>query len=124
MKAIISVIAFCFIAAGAVAQQGPSPRVKLDSVSALVISYLKARQADSVYSMTGKAFRDQLTREKFMEISSSQIFPLNDFSDVTFHSNSLGINKYRVEGTPPLQLLVSIDKDDKIETLLIQGFSE
>ena len=42
---------------------------------------------------------------------------------VSFVKTINGINKYKVEGSPELQLLISVDKENKIETLLIQPFN-
>lgn len=101
-------------------QQGPSR--KTDSIALKVISFLKAKQPDSVYLLTGKAFREKITAENFNSITNSKIFPLTDFKNVKYISSTQGINKYRVEGTPALQLLIGLDADDKIDTLLIQEF--
>jgi len=54
----------------------------------------------------------------------NQVFPLNDFKNVTFVKTVEGINKYKVDGSPELQLLIGLDKDNKLETFLIQAFSD
>lgn len=95
---------------------------KTDSIAQKVIHYFALKQPDSVYQLTGKAFREQITAENFTAITTSKIFPLTDFKLVKYISTANGINKYRVEGTPTLQLLVGLDTDDKISTLLVQEF--
>ena len=54
----------------------------------------------------------------------NQLFPLNDFKHAAFVKTTGGINKYKVAGSPELQLLVGLDAENKIETLLIQPFAE
>ena len=96
----------------------------LDSISAVVIHYMQAKQADSIYASAGQDFKNQLTEENFKSISEDHVFQLNDFQNVTFVSTTNGINKYKVAGTPDLQLLISLDKENKLATFLIQAFSE
>jgi hypothetical protein len=98
-------------------------QTKLDSISAIVIHYMQVKQADSIYALAGENFKTHLTQENFKSISEQQVFPLNDFQHVSFISTTNGINKYKVGGTPDLQLFIGLDKDDKLETLLIQPFS-
>jgi hypothetical protein len=104
------------------AASGQEPSKKTDSIARKVIGFLRAKQPDSVYMLTGKAFRDKITAENFSSITTTKIFPLTDFKTVKYISTTQNINKYRVEGTPALQLLVGLDADDKINTLLIQEF--
>ncbi|MEP6467162.1 MAG: hypothetical protein ABJB05_12710 [Parafilimonas sp.] len=95
----------------------------LDSISKIVIHYLQAKEDDSLYALAGETFKSQITHENFKSISETQIFPINDFQKVTYVSTSNGISKYKVAGTPDLQLLIGIDAESKLETLLIQPFS-
>lgn len=94
----------------------------LDSVAARVIHYLQQQQPDSIYRMTGKAFQEKITAENFNSISTTKIFPLNDFKNVTFEKFESGISKYQVEGEPRLQLLIGLDDEKKIQTLLVQQY--
>lgn len=48
---------------------------------------------------------------------------MNNFQNVTYISTTNGVNKYKVAGTPDLQLLIGLDEKNKLETLLIQPFS-
>ena len=89
-----------------------------------MIHYFQVKQADSIYALAGEKFKSQLTAESFKNISETQIFPLNNFQQVSYVSTTNGINKYKVAGSPDLQLLISIDKENKLETLLIQPFSD
>lgn len=94
----------------------------LDSISRLVIHYLQAKQPDSIYALAGETFRSHLKLEDFKAISQNQVFPMNDFQHTSFVGNENGINKYKVAGTPDLQLLIGLDAANKLETLLIKAF--
>lgn len=96
----------------------------LDSISKIVIHYLQDKQADSLYSLAGEHFKSQLTEENFTSIANGQVFPLNDFQKVTFISTDNGVNSYKVEGTPELKLLISLDEKNKLETFLIKPFTD
>lgn len=106
------------------AQNTTSAQRILDSVSQKAIYYLQQKQSDSIYAMAGENFRSHLSQEDFKQISMNQVFPLNDFKNVTFVKTVEGINKYKVDGSPELQLLIGLDKDNKLETFLIQAFSD
>jgi hypothetical protein len=94
----------------------------LDSISTVVIHYLQTKQTDSIYALAGERFKSELSAENFKSISEKQVFPLNDFQHVTYVGTTNGINKYKVAGTPDLQLLIGLDKENKLETFLIKAF--
>ncbi|HVZ96660.1 MAG TPA: hypothetical protein VG847_07280 [Chitinophagaceae bacterium] len=96
----------------------------LDSVSRKAIYYLQQKQTDSLYSIGGKRFKEQLSQEDFKNIMEGRVFPLNDFKNVAFVKTDHAINKYKVDGSPELQLLIGLDRDNKLETFLIQPFSD
>lgn len=118
----IAVLLLVLICLKATAQTSEASMKRVDSVAQKVIVYLQQKQPDSVYAMTGLSFRNKITLENFNAISTSQIFPMTDFKSVKFVSHLQGINKYRVNSTPPMQLLVGLDADKKVETLLIQPY--
>lgn len=96
----------------------------LDSMSKIVVHYLQAKQADSLYSLAGEHFKSQLTEENFKSIANDQVFPLNDFQKVTFITTENGVNRYKVAGKPELKLLISLDEKNKLETFLIKPFTD
>jgi hypothetical protein len=124
MKKFVFTIAIALIMHAGFSQTNNAYQTTLDSISAVVIHYMQAKQADSIYALAGQNFKNQLTQENFKSISEQKVFPLNDFQHVSFISTTNGINKYKVAGTPDLQLLISLDKENKLETLLIQPFSD
>jgi hypothetical protein len=124
MKKIALILVTIVITHTAFSQTNNTNQKTLDSISAVVIHYLQTKQTDSIYALAGERFRGQLSAENFKSISENQVFPLNDFQHVTFVSTTNGINKYKVTGSPDLQLLIGLDKENKLETFLIKAFSD
>jgi len=122
MKKIIFILTSVIIMHAGFSQTGNTNQTTLDSISNIVIRYLQAKQTDSIYALAGERFKSQLSAEDFKSISEKQVFPLNDFQHVTYSTTTNGINKYKVAGTPDLQLLIGLDKENKLETFLIQPF--
>ena len=118
-KYIVTIVAVMIMHAGF----GQTNTTVLDSVAAITIHYLQAKQADSIYALAGTDFKNTLTAEKFKAIAEGQVFPLNNFQKVTYINTTNGIKKYKVEGSPELQLLVGLDSENKLQTFLIQPFS-
>jgi hypothetical protein len=124
MKKITFILATIVITHTAFSQTDNTNQKTLDSISAVVIHYLQTKQTDSIYALAGERFKSLLSAENFKSISENQVFPLNDFQHVTFVSTTNGINKYKVAGSPDLQLLIGLDKENKLETFLIKAFSD
>ena len=124
MKTIVVNFALLMLVANIQAQTKTPRQLKTDSVSNKVIEYLGNHQSDSIYEMCGDNFKSHISKENFENISKNQLYPINDYKKVTFIKTINGINKYRIVGQPDLQLLVGLDADFKIETLLIQPFAE
>lgn len=123
MKKIAFTAITIFILHTGFTQTNNAYQTTLDSISKIVIHYLQTKQTDSIYALAGADFKNQLTAETFKSISENQIYPLNDFKNVTFVNTTNGINKYKVTGSPDLQLLISLDKENKLETFLVQPYS-
>jgi hypothetical protein len=124
MKKNVFILITVVIVHAGFSQTGNTNQTTLDSISNIVIHYLQAKQTDSIYALAGERFKSQLSAEDFKSVSEKQVFPLNDFQHVTYNSTTNGINKYKVAGTPALQLLIGLDKDNKLETFLVQPFSD
>ena len=123
MKKVAFTIIAVLIMQAAFSQTNSGNQTTLDSIAKVVIHYLQAKQADSIYALAGERFKSQLTAENFKSISEKQVFPLNDFQHVTYVSTANGVNTYKVAGTPDLQLLVGLDDKNKLETLLVKSDS-
>ncbi len=122
-KIMFAIIAILIINKG-FSQVTTANQNTLDSISKIAIHYLQAKEADSIYSLAGERFKSQLTAENFKSIANNQVFPLNDFQKVTFISTENGVNSYKVDGTPALKLLISLDEKNKLETFLIKPFTD
>jgi hypothetical protein len=124
MKKTGLTIAIVLMACAGFGQTNNNYQSTLDSISKIVIHYLQAKEADSIYALAGEQFKSKLSAADFKSVAENQVFPLNDFKNTTFISTSNGINKYKVAGTPDLQLFISLDKENKLATFLIQPFSD
>ena len=122
-KTVLTIVALLLLYTG-FSQTNNSNSSTLDSMAKIIIHYLQAKQPDSIYALGGENFRSHIKQEDFKTISETQVFPLNDFQHITYVGNENGINKYKVAGTPDLQLLIGLDAANKLETLLIKTFSD
>ncbi len=113
MKKGILVIVATFILYAGFSQPGSDYQAAHDSMSKVVIHYLQEKQPDSIYYLAGENFKSTLSQKEFKSVIEGQVFPLNNFQEVTFVSSANGINKYKVSGTPVLQLLIGLDKSAK-----------
>jgi CubicO group peptidase (beta-lactamase class C family) len=122
-KQLIIVI-FCLTSVIASAQS--VQQRKNDSVFTLVNKYFNERQADPIYELAGKLFKEQLSPETFKRIADQQLFPLGAIrqsSLISFQNNKLSTYKLDFDsGT--LQLLMTLDKDDKLELFLFQPYKQ
>ncbi len=123
MKKVILVFVTILMVYAGFSQTANSYQNTLDSVSKVVIHYLQAKQADSIYALAGENFKSHLSAENFKSVAENQVFKINDFANTSYINTTNGINKYKVSGTPELQLLIGLDKQNKLETFLIQPFT-
>lgn len=99
---------------------------KTDSVFALVKTFFNAKQADSIYNLTGTNFRHSVGSGQFRSLMEQQLFSLNDIkgsSVISFVNNKVSTYKL-VFQTATLQLLMSLDAGNKIELFLFQPYKE
>ncbi|SDE28119.1 CubicO group peptidase, beta-lactamase class C family [Mucilaginibacter pineti] len=99
---------------------------KTDSTFVLVKRYFNNRQADSLYEMGGKNFKNSLSKDGFRAVAEQQLFPLKEIkgsSFVSFVNNNVATYKLIFESVT-LQMLLSLDHDDKIEMFLFQPYKE
>jgi CubicO group peptidase (beta-lactamase class C family) len=99
---------------------------KTDSVFSLVKTYFNQKRADSLYALAGESFRKQLSEDAFRNIANQQLIPLGEMkgsSPISFVNNKLATYKV-IFSSVTLQVLLSLDKADKIDVLLFQPFKE
>ncbi|MBS1688730.1 MAG: beta-lactamase family protein [Bacteroidetes bacterium] len=88
-----------------------------------VRNFFNEQQADSVYNMTGEGFRTHVSRDVFVNIVETKLFPLGKIRDVEFLSYKAGISNYKV--TYPsivLEMIIGVDKEDRIEALAFKQY--
>ncbi|MGZ3812462.1 MAG: serine hydrolase domain-containing protein [Mucilaginibacter sp.] len=99
-------------------------QLRNDSVFVLVKKYFNAQQADSIYSLAGSNFRKNLSIETFRDVAARQLFPIGQIKEsslVSFVNNKMSTYKL-VFDSVTLQLLMTLDLDNKLELFLFQPY--
>ena len=99
---------------------------KVDSVFVQVKKYFNQKNADAIYNMAGDAFQKELTIDAFQTVATKNLFPLGEIREsslVSFVNNSVATYKLRFDSIT-LQLLMSLDKKDKLELFLFQQYTD
>lgn len=98
---------------------------KIGKVKDKVITFFNAKQADSIYSLAGVAFKKQLSDATFKNVAENQLFPLGKIKSVNFEKFTKGVSKYKVifENFTAAMYL-SLDTADKLEVLLFQPYKD
>lgn len=118
------IITLCLFSASVSAQS--LQQRKNDSVFTLVYKYFNERQAESIYELAGEGFKKQLSVETFKYVADQQLFPLGPIrqsSLISFQDNKL--STYKLDfNSGSLQLLLALDKNDKLDLLLFKPYKE
>lgn len=102
-----------------------NPQQKIDSVCVLLKQYFNTKEADKLYTLTGEAFKKQLSPEAFKQICENNLFTLGQMKEVSFEKITNGVSKYKtVFAAGNFDLLLSLDKNDKLETFLIRPYTD
>jgi len=99
---------------------------KVDSVFALVKKYFNQKNADAIYNMAGDEFQKELSINSFNEVAAKNLFPLGEIKEsllINFVNNSTATYKLKLSSVT-LQLLMNLDKRDKLQLFLFQPFTE
>ena len=113
------ILSLIFIASYGFAQSAHSN----DQAFIKVRKFFNDQQADSVYNITSENFRTHVSRDMFVNIAETKLFPLGKIQEVEFLSYKSGISKYKV--TYPsimLEMIIGVDKEDKIEALAFKQY--
>jgi CubicO group peptidase (beta-lactamase class C family) len=117
---LVSLIAASFASAQSRQQQ------KVDSVFVQVKKYFNLKNADAIYNMAGNDFQNELSIDAFNDVTAKQLFPLGEIREsslISFVNNSVATYKLKFDSMT-LQLLMSLDKRDKLELFLFQTYVE
>lgn len=123
LKQVMAAI-LCLLTLSASAQS--HQQLKNDSVFVMVKKYFNERQAESIYDLAGEQFKKQLSADAFKDIAMRQLFPagpIRESSLISFVNNKMSTYKL-VFDTGVLQLLMTLDKDDKLELFLFKPYKE
>src|SRR5665213_2334542 len=118
------IILLFFIMASASAQS--RQQQKVDSVFLQVKKYFNQKNADAIYNMAGNDFQKELSIDAFSDVASKQLFPLGEIKEsslISFVNNSVATYKLKFDSMT-LQLLMSLDKRDKLQLFLFQSYIE
>ncbi len=97
---------------------------KVDSVFEQVKKYFNQKNADAIYNMAGRAFQNELNIDAFSDVANKQLFPLGQIKEsslISFVNNSVATYKLKFESIT-LQLLMSLDKQNRLELFLFQSY--
>ncbi len=99
---------------------------KVDSVFQQVKTYFNQKNADAIYNLAGADFQKELSVDAFNTVANKQLFPIGEIKEsslVSFVNNSVATYKLKFASVT-LQLLMSLDKRDKLELFLFQEYHE
>ena len=99
---------------------------KVDSVFQQVKKYFNQKNADAIYNMAGVDFQKELTIDAFSDVTGKQLFPLGEITEsslLSFVNNNVATYKLKF-ASMTLQLMMSLDKRDKLDLFLFQDYHE
>ncbi|HAL83429.1 MAG TPA: hypothetical protein DCO83_15310 [Mucilaginibacter sp.] len=124
MKSTFSILLLFIIATSASAQS--RQQQKVDSVFTIVKKYFNLKNADAIYNLAGEDFQKELSIDAFNDVAGKQLFPLGEIKEsslISFVNNNVATYKLKFSSLT-LQLLMSLDKRDKLELFLFQEYIE
>lgn len=99
---------------------------KVDSVFAIVKKYFNEKNADAIYNLAGDDFQKELSISAFSDVANKNLFPLGSIREsslISFVNNTTATYKLKFDSTT-LQLLMNLDKRDKLSLFLFQSYIE
>lgn len=124
MKPVFLVFLSYILSSAAIAQS--RQQQKVDSAFQQVKKYFNIKNADAIYNMAGNDFQNELSINAFSDVANKQLFPLGEIKEsslISFVNNSVATYKLKFDSIT-LQLLMSLDKKDKLELFLFQSYTE
>jgi CubicO group peptidase (beta-lactamase class C family) len=100
---------------------------KTDSVFQLVKVQFNTKNADQLYTLTGSRLKQDLIIETFRNICNNELFVLGDIKEsslISFENNREAIYKLTFSTGKVMQLLMSLDKNDKLAVFLFQAYKK
>src|SRR5215467_4568946 len=123
MKKILLILMFPCISILSSAQD--FHQQKIDSVCGLVKKYFNEKNADQIYALAGKAFKNSLSEQAFKNVCNNNLFPLGEIKQTVLENYENGVWKYKaIFNSATLTLLLSLDEEDKIAIFLFKPYSD
>jgi len=97
---------------------------KVDSIFQLVCNYLRTKDANKIYALTGDQFKAALNLEAFRAIANQQLFPLGEIRQAeltSFINNKTATYKVQFE-LLTMEVLLSLDEKDKLDLFYFRPF--
>jgi hypothetical protein len=128
MKQVILLLAFALSTLAVSAQTADKASAasalemsKLDSLAKLSQQFINNNQPDSLYSLMGTAFKQQISLEKMKEIMGQFKSQLGKWDSLESQGVKDGIARYKATfAQSALDFYISQDKQGKIETFLFK----
>ncbi|MDA3615462.1 serine hydrolase domain-containing protein [Polluticaenibacter yanchengensis] len=98
----------------------------IDSIAQLAYGYLNNKDADALYSLQGKKFREKISDEKFKALFASQIFPMLPLTTYEYIKTTDSTSKYKaaLAAGINLQILFTLDDERKLAGFVLQPYEE
>ncbi len=125
MKQVAMFACFALFSLGAKAQTAPADTAKLNSLARQTQRYFNDNQVDSLYSLMGATFKQQISADKMREVTAQLSGQLGKWTSLEPRGVQEGIARYKATfAMAPLDFYLSRDKEGKIETFLFKPFQE
>jgi CubicO group peptidase (beta-lactamase class C family) len=124
MRAIL-ILLFISILSSTVQAQNRQQQ-KADSVFLLVKKYFNEKNTDAIYGLAGVNFKKDLSLVTLKNLFDNQLYPLGEIKEsafISFKNNKIATYKLKYASLN-LQLLMSLDDQDKLELFLLQPYKE
>jgi uncharacterized membrane protein len=125
MKQLAIIACFALLSLAANAQTAPADTAKLNLLARQTQRYFNDNQVDSLYSLMGATFKQQISADKMREVTAQLIGQLGKWTSLEPRGVQEGIARYKATfAMAPLDFYLSRDKEGKIETFLFKPYQE
>jgi hypothetical protein len=126
MKQFAFIICLALLSLAASAQTtAPADTAKLNTLARLAQRYLNDNQPDSLYTLMGTTFKQQVSPEKMREVTGQVSGQLGRWTGLEPRGVQDGIARYKATfAMAPIDFYLSRDKEGKIETFLFKPYQE